>query len=242
MTLSPGHEDDEHTREEDMPRRGFVVAVVVIFASLIVLGLTSSFLVDWAWFSAVGYLGVFWTILGGKAVLFFAVFAGSAALLWLNGYLAHRFARRQAYVRRLRADSPRGSNISRVVGADGPASSVASADRRGRRRARDPGCRRGGRQLGCVAAVRLSGALWTERSAVRQGHRLPSLLPSRLCRAQELAAADARLELPHRRSGLLGARRHRIRRAAPVDLSRGHLPWLGSAGALSRGESLVLWP
>jgi uncharacterized membrane protein (UPF0182 family) len=84
-----------------MPRRGIAVAVVVIFASLIVLGLTSSFLVDWAWFSAVGYLGVFWTILGGKAVLFFAVFAGSAALLWLNGYLAHRFARRRGHVRRV---------------------------------------------------------------------------------------------------------------------------------------------
>ena len=84
-----------------MPRRGIAIAVVVIFASLIVLGLTSSFLVDWAWFSAVGYLGVFWTILGGKAVLFFAVFAGSATLLWLNGYLAHRFARRQAHVRRV---------------------------------------------------------------------------------------------------------------------------------------------
>ena len=84
-----------------MPRRGIAVAVVVIFASLIVLGLTSSFLVDWAWFSAVGYLGVFWTLLGGKAVLFFAVFAGSAALLWLNGYLAQRIARRQAHVRRV---------------------------------------------------------------------------------------------------------------------------------------------
>src|SRR5215468_1306752 len=84
-----------------MPRRGIAIAVVVIFASLIVLGLTSSFLVDWAWFSAVGYMGVFWMILGGKAVLFFAVFAGSAALLWLNGYLAHRFARRQEHVRRV---------------------------------------------------------------------------------------------------------------------------------------------
>ena len=82
-----------------MPRRGVAVAVIVILASLIVLGLTSSFLVDWAWFSAVGYLGVFWTILGGKADLFFAVFAGSAALLWLNGYLAHRFARRRGHVR-----------------------------------------------------------------------------------------------------------------------------------------------
>jgi uncharacterized protein len=84
-----------------MPRRGIAVAVFVILASLIVLGLTSSFLVDWAWFSAVGYLGVFWTILGGKAALFFAVFAGTAVLLWVNGYLAHRFARRRRHVGRV---------------------------------------------------------------------------------------------------------------------------------------------
>src|SRR5262249_61055616 len=103
------------------------------------------------------------------------------------------------------------------------------------------GCRRGGRQGGCFAAIRLSGAVWTEGPAVRQGHRLLSLLPSRLCRAQKLAAADARVELSRRRGGLLGARRNRIRRAAPVDLGRGHRPRLGPAGALFRGEGLVLW-
>jgi len=37
-----------------MPRRGIAVAVIVIVASFIVLGLTSDFLVDWAWFSAIG--------------------------------------------------------------------------------------------------------------------------------------------------------------------------------------------
>ena len=45
-----------------MPRRGIAVAVIVIVACFIVLGLTSDFLVDWAWFSAIGYLNVFWTI------------------------------------------------------------------------------------------------------------------------------------------------------------------------------------
>ena len=71
-----------------MPRRGIAVAVIVIVACFIVLGLTSDFLVDWAWFSAIGYLDVFGTILAGKAVLFFAVFAGSAIFLWVNGSLA----------------------------------------------------------------------------------------------------------------------------------------------------------
>jgi uncharacterized membrane protein (UPF0182 family) len=100
-----------------MPRRGIAVAVIVIVACFIVLGLTSDFLVDWAWFSAIGYLDVFGTILGGKAVLFFAVFAGSAILLLVNGSLASRFAlfrggsavsgRRQAPLRVL-ARSPAG--------------------------------------------------------------------------------------------------------------------------------------
>ena len=69
-----------------MPRRGIAVAVIVIVACFIVLGLTSDFLVDWAWFSAIGYLDVFGTMLGGKAVLFFAVFAGSArdSRFWKN--------------------------------------------------------------------------------------------------------------------------------------------------------------
>src|SRR6516225_7129566 len=98
-TLSLSREHDEHAREVDMPRRGITVAVIVILACLIVLGLASSFLVDWAWFSAIGYLNVFWTILGGKAALFFTVFAGSAVLLWVNGSLAYRFARRRGHVR-----------------------------------------------------------------------------------------------------------------------------------------------
>jgi uncharacterized protein len=84
-----------------MPKRGITVAVIVILAGLIVLGLASSFLVDWAWFSAIGYLNVFWTILGGKAALFFTVFAGSAVLLWVNGFLAYRFARRPGHLHRV---------------------------------------------------------------------------------------------------------------------------------------------
>jgi uncharacterized membrane protein (UPF0182 family) len=82
-----------------MPRIRIAVAVTVILACLVALGLTSDFLVDWAWFSAIGYLDVFWTVLAGKAVLFFAVFLGSALLLWVSGTLASRFARRRGYAR-----------------------------------------------------------------------------------------------------------------------------------------------
>jgi uncharacterized protein len=85
-----------------MPLRGIVVAAIiaaiVLVAGLILLGLAGDFLVDWAWFSAVGYLSVFWTILGAKAVIFFAVFVGSSAFLWLNGSLASRFSGRGRYV------------------------------------------------------------------------------------------------------------------------------------------------
>src|SRR6202022_381125 len=81
-----------------MPRRAISIAVIVIVACFVILGLTTDFLVDWDCVSAIGYTGVFWTILGGKAVLFLAVFAMSAILLWLNGSLAFRFARRRRRV------------------------------------------------------------------------------------------------------------------------------------------------
>jgi uncharacterized membrane protein (UPF0182 family) len=74
-------------------RIGGLVAVIVV--GLIILGRGSSLLVDWAWFSSIGYVSVFWTVFLTKAVLFFAVWALSALLLWLNGAVALRFAQRQ---------------------------------------------------------------------------------------------------------------------------------------------------
>src|SRR6266498_1965565 len=75
-----------------------IIAAIVLVSGLILLGLVGDFLVDWAWFSAVGYLSIFWTILGAKGVIFFAVFVGSSAFLWLNGSLASRFCNRGKYV------------------------------------------------------------------------------------------------------------------------------------------------
>ena len=75
--------------------RGIAVTIVVIVACLIALNLASDVLVDWLWFSAVGYRAVFWTIFGAKAVLFIAVFLASAVCLWVSGTLAFRFARRR---------------------------------------------------------------------------------------------------------------------------------------------------
>src|SRR6516164_9193159 len=70
-----------------------LIAVILLVIVLIVLGSMVGFLVDWLWFSAVGYLNVFWTIIVAKAELFLAVFVATSRILWLNGALAFRLAR-----------------------------------------------------------------------------------------------------------------------------------------------------
>ena len=72
-----------------------IVAVFVGGMCLIVVGLASDFLVNWLWFSSIGYLQVFLTTIGAKAVVFFTVLTATAVILWLNGLLAARFASRQ---------------------------------------------------------------------------------------------------------------------------------------------------
>src|SRR5438270_917147 len=73
---------------------GLIVVAFVIGICLILLDLASDLLVDWLWFSSVGYLQVFLTSIGAKAAVFFAVFAATAVILWLNGFFAVRFSRR----------------------------------------------------------------------------------------------------------------------------------------------------
>ncbi len=79
------------------PWRGAVVvgmtAAIVLSICLILLGLMGDFLVDWLWFSTIGYLGVFWTTIVAEAEVFFAVFLATANILWVSGLLASRFAR-----------------------------------------------------------------------------------------------------------------------------------------------------
>src|SRR5258708_6985062 len=79
------------------PWRAAVVALIITAAvvaiCLILLGVTGDFLVDWLWFSAIGYLGVFRTTIVAEAEVFFAVFLATAIILWVNGWLASRFAR-----------------------------------------------------------------------------------------------------------------------------------------------------
>ena len=79
------------------PWRGAVVvliiAAIVLSICLVLLGLTGDFLVDWLWFSTIGYLGVFWTTIAAEAEVFFAVFVATAIILWVNGSIASRFGR-----------------------------------------------------------------------------------------------------------------------------------------------------
>jgi len=78
------------------PRQGAVRALIVtaiIFSiCFILLTLIGDFLVDWLWFSAIGYFGVFWTTIVAEAEVFIAVFIATTIILWVNGSLAFRFA------------------------------------------------------------------------------------------------------------------------------------------------------
>src|SRR5262245_22360363 len=77
-------------------RRGAVVvlaiAAAIVAVCLILLGITGDFLVDWLWFSAIGYAGVFWTTVFAEAAVFSAVFAVTGTILWANGWFAYRLA------------------------------------------------------------------------------------------------------------------------------------------------------
>jgi uncharacterized protein len=75
--------------------RGKYVAILIasVVLGLILLGRAANTLVDWLWFSSIGYEGVFWTIFTARTVLFLAAFALSTGAFWLSGALALRFAR-----------------------------------------------------------------------------------------------------------------------------------------------------
>ncbi|MGF6899031.1 UPF0182 family protein [Paraburkholderia sp. GAS348] len=74
--------------------RRTAITVAVVVGCLIVAGRITGVAVDWLWFSSIGYVDVFWTVISAKAILFAAVFAASAAVIAGSGFLAHRYARR----------------------------------------------------------------------------------------------------------------------------------------------------
>ncbi len=79
-----------------MRRRTVAVAIIAIALVVVAVGLLSNLLVDWLWFSSVGYFAVFRTIVVAKSVIFLFVLVASGLCFWVSGAVALRYARRQS--------------------------------------------------------------------------------------------------------------------------------------------------
>ncbi|MGH7047357.1 MAG: UPF0182 family protein [Stellaceae bacterium] len=79
-------------------RRRTVTAAIIAAAIVVVvvLGRLLNLLVDWLWFSSVGYFTVFRTIVEAKTAVFLFVLVASGLCLWVSGAVALRYARRQS--------------------------------------------------------------------------------------------------------------------------------------------------
>jgi hypothetical protein len=101
--------------------KGIRLAIAVLVAGLVMLGLTSRFLVDWAWFSSVGFADVFWTVIAAKIAVFAAAFFATAIVLWVNAEAALRLAAPRSYPRAmpmpwdLQGSTQLGAVIDRLV-------------------------------------------------------------------------------------------------------------------------------
>ena len=74
----------------------WIIAAIVAVICWLMLRVAGDVLVDWLWFSSVGYSQIFWRALTAEAAIFVAAFTTTGAFLWLNGWLARRLARRPA--------------------------------------------------------------------------------------------------------------------------------------------------
>ncbi|TPQ37911.1 UPF0182 family membrane protein [Cupriavidus pinatubonensis] len=83
--------------------RRYALAIAVVILCVIVIGFIADALVDWLWFSTVGYVDIFWVVLSAQTFVFFAVFTVSAGAIWLSGFLAHRHARSPVILQGARA-------------------------------------------------------------------------------------------------------------------------------------------
>jgi uncharacterized membrane protein (UPF0182 family) len=75
-----------------MPPRRIAILLAAVVLGLIVLARTGDTLVDWLWFSSLGYDGVFWTIFATRSIVFFASLAVASAAIGVSGWLALRYA------------------------------------------------------------------------------------------------------------------------------------------------------
>ncbi|MBV8408816.1 MAG: UPF0182 family protein [Alphaproteobacteria bacterium] len=74
-----------------LPKR-LAILLVAVVVGLIMLARTGDALVDWLWFSSLGYAQVFWTIFYTRSGVFLASFVLAAAAIGLSGWLALRHA------------------------------------------------------------------------------------------------------------------------------------------------------
>src|SRR4029453_16494115 len=75
--------------------RVLLIVIAILVTCLILLELIASFLIDWLWFSAIGYLDVFWIRIVAEAEIFIVVFIATSIILWANGSLAFQFSQSQ---------------------------------------------------------------------------------------------------------------------------------------------------
>ena len=199
-----------------------IIAAVALGVCLMLLRLASGLLVDWLWFSSIGYLQVFWTTIGAEAVVVLAVWTATAAVLWLNGWLAVRFARRQPI------QSIAGFTWQ-PTGTMPPPGLLALA----RDRLPWPRVIAGG--AGLLALLVAAAEVGNWGIFLRFLYQVPYgaddplynkdigfylfSLPAYIL-IKNWMLLTLVLQRAFRRNDLLGARRHRIRRAAPISVAR----------------------
>ncbi|MGH7878817.1 MAG: UPF0182 family protein, partial [Candidatus Binataceae bacterium] len=77
-----------------MRSRAFLItAAAIVIAALIAVSLAASLLVDYLWFGALGFRGVFTTTLAAQAAIFSAVWAVTFLATGASGLLALRLSR-----------------------------------------------------------------------------------------------------------------------------------------------------
>ncbi len=98
--------------------RRYAIAIAVLIVGFILIGFIADVLVDWLWFSSIGYVDVFWVVFSAQALVFIAVFTVSASAICLSGFLAHRYARSRVILQAVHASesSSEGSRRPQFIG------------------------------------------------------------------------------------------------------------------------------
>ena len=75
-----------------MLARIVLIVAGIAIAALFIIGIATNLLVDWTWFSSLGYGSVFWTAIKARIALFAIVFIATAVAIWMSGWAANRLA------------------------------------------------------------------------------------------------------------------------------------------------------